>query len=253
MNKVLCIFILFSPLFGSAQMDPGVVKLLNDKSAFFIDSAILFTQDKNVMDGWGQPHGVWRQKDKNKTILNIGEYDNGVFHGHVIDFYSNGKIAHDQYYYYGVMNGPWCYFWPNGSPRTSGLYKNGKLEGIIRDFDTSGNFIGAVEYKDGKREGIELRLYSSGSIKLITNYINGVENGIRKEYFDTVRLDLKGEFEMKNAIPVTGKLYMNGKLKKTHIYNYDEELKKRELLRNQKGDELLNSYKELLSDDLDPV
>lgn len=248
MHKRLAIFILLLPVFASAQIDPAITRLLDDKSTVFVDSSILLTDEKNVTNILGSHSGIWRMKDENGRTLSMAEYVNGKLHGHLISFHSNGQIAHSQYYTNGVMNGPWVYFWKNGSPITSGFYKNGNLDGAVRDFDSLGNLIKIVEYKNGNPEGIELMLYRSGNIKVTTHYSNGKENGVRKEYFDNEKLELKGEFEMKDGVPVVGKFYENGKFVREHVYNYQEEVQKKESLRKQVGDNHLRNYKELLSD-----
>ena len=250
--KLTLLFLSF-PFFLNAQIDTTIVKLLTVKPVIFIDSSILQRNDFN-QGAVFQFHGIWKLMDKTTGQIDaVSEYKNGKVHGHQISFYSNGKIAHSLYYSNGVENGPWIYFWGNGNVRNLGYYLDGKLEGLVRSFDTSGNVVRISEYKNGKLDGIDLRLYSSGNIKLITYYTGGQENGIRKEYADNAGFELKGEFEMKNEVPVAGKFYQNGKLVKNHTYNYEEELRKREVLKNQKGDGHFKHYKELLSDEQDPM
>ncbi|MGN6437295.1 MAG: toxin-antitoxin system YwqK family antitoxin [Agriterribacter sp.] len=164
----------------------------------------------------------------------------------IIYFFSaSGGITQSLYYYHGVLNGPLLEFWENGSLQTVGYYSSGKLEGLLKSFDSTGSLINVAGYTNGSREGPEIRFYSSGNVKLITFYFGDWENGVRREYKDSIGNPLKGEFVIKNGLPVTGKFYDNGVLTKTLQYDYEQLLKEREALNKKGGD---HHVREMLSD-----
>lgn len=243
----LSIWFLSFPFFLSAQIDTALLKLLTSKPAIFVDTSILQRNYYNEGDGFPY-HGIWRIVDRETGhFISVSEFKYGKQHGQQISFYENGQISHSHYYNSGVQQGPWIYFWSNGNVRNLGFYVNGKLDGLVRNFDTSGNLIRISEYKNGKRNGIDLRVYSSGNVEILTHYSEGEESGIRYEFSDIKGFHLKGEFVMRKSVPVSGKWYKDGIVFKTHIYDYEEELRKRERFLNQKG-EWPVGFNQLLSD-----
>lgn len=245
MQKKVLLPFLFFPLFVNAQLDTALIRLLRVKPMVFIDSSILRSRNYN-QGPFALFQGVWRTKDVNTgKIASIAEYSNGKPHGHYLDFSDSGSITQSLYYYHGVLNGPLLEFWENGSLLKTGHYSNGKLEGLFKYFDTTGSLISVLEYANGTREGPEIRFYSSGNVKLTTFYSAGWENGVRREYKDSIGNKLKGEFVIKNGLPVTGKFYENGILIRTQNYDYEQLLREREALNKKGGD---YQVKELLSD-----
>ena len=208
---------------------------------------VLFYDDKIITRGpLALFQGVWRTKDENTgKIFSIADYSNGKEHGHCLYFSDNGGIEQSSYHYHGVLNGSWILFWENGNFRQIGYYSNGKLEGLFKYFDTTGSLISVLEYANRTCEGPEIRFYSSDNVKLTTFYFAGWENGVRREYKDSIGTPLKGEFVIKNGLPVTGKFYDNGVLTKTQQYDYEQLLKERETLNKKGGD---HQVRELLSD-----
>lgn len=190
----------------------------------------------NQVDGRGLRQGYWKRTmtENGKTYLYaIENFKDGRKNGLCIYFFSNGRKQAEINYKNDTLNGLSKIYRTYGGLQYEENFENGKTHGFKKYFDSDGDLKEEQEYTEGVETGI-YRLYSKKNNVVVESYdINGVENGVRKVYSDNDKHELISETDFKNGSRVETRYYKKGKLVKTHKYDYNEELRKDEELREK--------------------
>lgn len=106
------------------------------------------------VNGQGQLHGTWRTYTPNgKQLLEECVYKNGIFHGHMLSYHSNGKMSSIGNYVEGRPEGHIKSWHENGQLHKNKFYKDGFLEGEVEVWYADGNPCEKSTYAGGKRIG----------------------------------------------------------------------------------------------------
>lgn len=107
----------------------------------------------------------------------IGSYLNGKQHGTYKQYFDNGVLADDSYFFKGGRDGITKIYYENGKLRGVINYVNGKKEGHATQFYVNGKTMFDHNYHLDKMNGICTDYYKNGNKKSVITYIDGVQQG----------------------------------------------------------------------------
>jgi len=130
----------------------------------------------------GKIEGNAYEYSENGRIITIYEYKKG----YLINREKINRFNSNQ-----LKTGIWKEFYKNGKISTETWYFNGKRNGFHKEYDKKGNLITIEKYINGEKQQdvkelkeYELRkdYYPNGQVKIIGSYYNDKPDGVRREY-----------------------------------------------------------------------
>jgi antitoxin component YwqK of YwqJK toxin-antitoxin module len=73
--------------------------------------------------------GLWREFNKDGTLVQEGNYKDGVRVGKWKLYYDTGELVMEENYVFGLMEGPFKSYYKNGQLLSEGFYLENKREG----------------------------------------------------------------------------------------------------------------------------
>ncbi|CAL2083337.1 toxin-antitoxin system YwqK family antitoxin [Tenacibaculum sp. 190524A05c] len=134
---------------------PAIVKVFSSKT----DTASVKFYNKSRIKTSGKMIGKKRVGkwiyyfSDGKRVFSEENYDNGVLHGVVKNYYDNGNVTEETHYKEGKKHGTSKIYTENGVLIEDVNYENGKLNGEGKYFDIKGVIKEKGMYKDGERFG----------------------------------------------------------------------------------------------------
>lgn len=119
------------------------------------------------------PHGVSVRFRENGEIERVGYYDEGLLHGPLKVFFSEGRTQHITYYKAGVPHGKIISYYENGELLAEGNYVEGKLEGDYARYYETGEREALFRYANGVLDGKAIEWYESGKERANRLYKEG--------------------------------------------------------------------------------
>jgi len=116
------------------------------------------------------------EKESNGTIL----YNQELFSGKVVEYYSNGEMASSTKYWRGIKDGVEYNFFPDGSLKSRRYYRNGEKHGVHRGYFEDGSLRFVYRFKKGLSVGNHKVWYEDGQLAQDLNYANGYPFGSQK-------------------------------------------------------------------------
>ncbi len=124
-----------------------------------------------------EPYSGYAIKDDiHNTILEKARYENGLLHGDVIGYYSNGNVKQIRPYVNGQKHGLHIGWYANGNIRFHYSFENGLGMDNHKEWYENGAPMMDLNYKNGKQFGAQKMWRKDG--KLRSNYVVR-ENGRR--------------------------------------------------------------------------
>jgi len=95
--------------------------------------------------------GLWvNYANDGQAKISEGEYEDGVFHGKVRDYYPSGQVKSEKIYVHGKLDGI-CTNWDDkGKKRRTISYRDDVKDGLEQDYDDNGRVVFSREYVKGK-------------------------------------------------------------------------------------------------------
>lgn len=124
------------------------------------------------------------------------QYNNGLKHGILIEYYYDGKPFIIEHYVKDSLDGQRCFFEENNILKSIIMYENGIRQGCTFYFDSQDGTLNVIEYyRDNKREGESIGFYPNGSIYFKMNYKNDDLDGERIIYSETGEIIVHDYYE----------------------------------------------------------
>lgn len=138
---------------------------------------------------------------KKKLILNQIEgnwyYENNLFSGYSVSFYSNDTLAEKLGFVNGKREGVARRWSENGVLRVESYYKENRLNGIYKTWWENGALASQSNYINNVKQGIENEWYNTGQIAKERQLVDGIENGMQKAWLENGKLYIN--YEAKNG------------------------------------------------------
>ena len=159
----------------------------------------------------GREWGEWKFWDAQGNLSEVAEFKSGQRDGHVVIYWSNGKVQHDGYLKAGKQDSLMQSFYRDGTLMEKGLYTDGTKAGewlynyadgtpmlIENCQDTVCLVVDAWE-KDGTRTvtkgtGTLRSYYGSGTVHEESAYVGGVRSGPYVELHPAGNFKAKGSY-----------------------------------------------------------
>lgn len=125
----------------------------------------------------GKKHGTVTSYSEYGKLIELRNYNEGIFDGKQSYFYENGGKKRISNYKNGIRHGAYNSWYEDGTTDTEQFYEEGKWEGEQRWFYPNGNPEYVSNYKAGVREGPLSKYYENGRLEFVNNYVNGVRQG----------------------------------------------------------------------------
>ncbi len=135
--------------------------------------------------------------DANNTILEQGDYVNGLRQGVYTVYHPNGYIESTTAYLNGKKEGLYMLLDNRGQLLESGNYHDGLLEGKYTVYNRS-RLKETRHYRQGKLHGAREKFYANGTTVMErTNYVDGLLDGVARWYDQQGNLTI--EYVYKNG------------------------------------------------------
>jgi uncharacterized protein len=184
-----------------------------DKEGTIISSALYENNIKvgeGLVDARGLYQGDWLLFHPTGELRAKGSYVDGKKEGKWEYFYKTGKTEQIGNYRNDLPDGPWKWYYEKGASWREETFRRGKEDGTVTEWDETGKVILQGEYEDGNRVGPWL--IAVGEYVERGNYADGEKHGKWEGDYATGKPAFVGEF--KNGIPVGKHRYFfdNGQL-----------------------------------------
>ena len=164
---------------GELIKDPIELSKIEIRKDFYPDATV--KREKKYLNG--EPHGIWKEYDKDGNLINAQAYRNGILLG-------EGLIDEA-----GVKQGFWKEYYPDGSLRAEGEYLDGDRYKMWKFYFVSGKLEQKGKYRQGGRQhGEWVWYFEDGETHRIENFRKGEEDGEIIEYDSTGQVVLKGQY-----------------------------------------------------------
>lgn len=110
--------------------------------------------------------------DKEASIYQKQNLENGIMEGEAQIFYEEGIIYEKGTFKKGKKEGEWTTYHYNGNIMSTEIYKNGKRHGKLTSFDNEGRFSEIISFRNGKRHGKSIQ-YRKGKPAYKSYYVFG--------------------------------------------------------------------------------
>lgn len=108
-----------------------------------------------------------------KTLTATEEYQKGLRHGMMVNYYNNGIISEVLDWKNNRKDGVWEQYYQTGALKMKGFYVNNKLEGDFLVYDEAGKPYLKGYYSNDLRQGKWTFFKEDGSIEAEMEYVNG--------------------------------------------------------------------------------
>ncbi|MEQ9102992.1 MAG: hypothetical protein RIF36_07455 [Imperialibacter sp.] len=108
----------------------------------------------------------------NKELSCLQEYKDGLIHGSLKYYETNGTVQEEGHYSHGELSGPYRHFLANGQLSSESHYKYDELEGVQKFFFPNGKLRKVVNWHMGKQNGEEIVFSADGKVKKRNYYWN---------------------------------------------------------------------------------
>ncbi len=111
--------------------------------------------DGNVLNEyeWENGHFVGIQRiyyEGTKIVYRETDFDSQGNIRHMITFFGDGSISHEENYVAGKLDGLATIFYPNGAIRVKQQYNKGVPDGLTEEYDENGMIIKTLQYDKGR-------------------------------------------------------------------------------------------------------
>lgn len=114
--------------------------------------------------------GTIRATHPNGKIALEEAYQNGLLHGSIKSYFSNGQLQSLKNYQYGDYDGPQTYYYPDGKVKLKESYISDEAHGRWEKFDTSGRIEWVMNYSHGYPQGVAEQYNQGKKVKSVKFY-----------------------------------------------------------------------------------
>jgi glycine cleavage system H lipoate-binding protein len=114
------------------------------------------------------PSGIYKRVCNN-TIIEFGNFQNGLKHGKWTSFSLSGTVIKTINYSNGELNGEFAYFYNSGKIKLSGSFLNARKQGDWKFFNEQGKMQWSLTFQNGKPSGKSL-MYDKKGKKVLISY-----------------------------------------------------------------------------------
>ena len=107
----------------------------------------------------------------------------GIFHGELTIWYSNGQVKTQGEFQNGNKNGVWMEYYPTGQLQTNRFFINGNNHGELTEWHMNGQVLKKGLYVLGERHGEWKEWFDDGSLDKIYHYEDGILEGAYVTYW----------------------------------------------------------------------
>jgi len=122
--------------------------------------------------------------DSGNTLKRRWSERNGCRIGKYTEFYPNGKIKCEEFYYNGFKHGHSKEFYENGALQYERNYDTGRVDGISKEYYSNSVLARLLNYDKGVESGRISLFYPNGNLFATSNLENNKLSGPHTEYYD---------------------------------------------------------------------
>lgn len=172
-----------------------------DKEGTIVNSFIYENNVKlgeGVVDAEGREQGMWKLFFASGELQAEGEFIDGQRTGQWKFYFFDGKLGQKGTYRDGLPNGQWTWYYANGDVKRDEGYRRGKEDGEFVEYDAQGNLIHKGAFIDGYKNGPWF--YHVNDHKEEGEYIDGEKTGEWMYTYDNGKKYFAGEYL--NGVPI---------------------------------------------------